>query len=82
MANKTMEARRAVYRRLYEKRVESPEIYIPVCELQEVAHDSELTAALFFGREMGHLESRRGHWRMTAFGMLYAEMENYVEGEN
>jgi|GEM_PF-1371823 len=82
MANKTMAARRAVYRLLYEQRVEKPGVYFSAPEISYVASDPELSAALFFGLEMGHLETRRGHWRMTALGMLHAETENYVEGED
>jgi len=82
MGNKVIDIRRAVYRWLYERRVDSPQLYFAAPELQAVGRDPELTAALIFGLEMGHLEKRRGHWRLTAQGMLFAETENYVEASD
>jgi len=80
--NKVIEARKAVYRRLYERRVDSPRLYFSKDEFRDVAAEPFLSAALDFGRELGHLEEKRGHWRMTALGMIHAESEGFVEGED
>jgi hypothetical protein len=79
--NLTVAARKAVYRWLYQRRVEQPGVCFSREEIIETAVEPHLSAALAFGLEMGHMESERGHWRLTAFGMLYAEMEGLVEGE-
>jgi len=81
MKIRAMEARRAVYRRLYELRVESPGLYFGPSDLAEVAAEPGLSAALAFGLEMGHLDKRRGHYGLTAIGMLFTEKEGYVEVE-
>ncbi len=70
---KTVYARKAVYHWLYERRVHDPGLYFSPGELAEVAAEPYLSAALLFGLEMGHLEKKRDHWRMTALGMLEAE---------
>lgn len=71
--NKTLYARRAVYLWLYGRRVETPKTYFSPDELGFLADEPYLAAALAFGLEMGHLDKTRGHWRMTAAGMLYTE---------
>ena len=80
MFNKTISSRKAVYHWLYERRVHDVGLYFSPDELRDAAAEPYLSAALRFGEELGHLESKRGHWRMTAQGMLFAESENYVEG--
>lgn len=79
--NKTIAARRAVYRWLYERRVNDPGVYFSSDEIKDAASEPHLSAALAFGLEVNHLEKKRGYWRMTAFGMVHAENEGYVEGE-
>jgi hypothetical protein len=79
--NKTIAARKAVYRWLYERRIHEPGVYFSPDEIKDAAAEPHLAAALAFGQEMHHLEKKRGSWRMTAFGMMHAEGEGYVEGE-
>ena len=71
--NKVIEARRAVYLWLYVQRVEAPGAYWTRRKLKFLAEEPRLSAALIFGREMGHLRKSRSRWRMTATGMLYTE---------
>ncbi len=78
--NKTIHARKTVYHWLYERRVHDPGLYFSPDELGEVAAEPHLSAALLFGLEMGHLEKKRGHWRMTALGMLEAERMEAADG--
>ena len=78
--NTTISTRKAVYRWLYQRRVQEPGVYFALDDLKDIATEPNLSAALVFGLELGHLELKRGHWRMTAFGMLHAETEGFVEG--
>lgn len=78
--NKVIEARQAVYRRLYERRVDAPRLFFSLDEFRGIAAEPYLSSAMDFGQEMGHLEEKRGDWRMSAAGMLYAESEGFVEG--
>ena len=80
--NQTTSARKAVYRWLYQRRVLEPGLYFAPADLLDVAVEPNLSAALNFGHEMGHLEKKRGHWRLTALGMLHAEAEGFVEGDD
>ena len=79
--NATILARKAVYRWLYSRRVQEPGLYFSKDDLKDVAAEPGLSAALAFGLELGHLEIKRGYFRLTALGMLHAEAKAYVEGE-
>lgn len=72
-------SREAVYRFLYEMRVEHPNTYYSSKELEPFAATGQLAAVLSCGVELGHLERYRKHYRLTAQGMVYAEAQGWVE---
>lgn len=77
-----IQARKKVYRWFYERRVDSPGVFFSREEAAEAATEPGLSAALAFALDLGHLEQRRGHFRLTAYGMAYTEMEDCAGGES
>lgn len=80
--NLTEISRKAVYRFLYQQRVESPHTYYDRQDLAPLAEAAQLDAALAFGLELGHLERYYKHYyRLTAVGMLFVEQRGWVNEE-
>jgi hypothetical protein len=81
--NETVISRRAVYRFLYRRRVETPNTYYGREDLQHLAERAQLDAALIFGLELGHLERcRKRYFRLTAQGMLFVEQQGWTPEED
>ena len=59
-------SREAVYRFLYEMRVEHPNTYYSPKELEPFAETGQLAAVLSCGVELGHIERYRKHYKLTA----------------
>jgi hypothetical protein len=80
--NATVISRRAVYRFLYRRRVESPKTYYGREDLMRLAERGQINAALTFGLEMGHVERyRKQYFRLTAPGMLFTEQQGWATME-
>lgn len=79
--NRAVHTRCALYRYLYEQRINNPKTYFSKSDLRFLGGE-ELDAAVCFGVEMGHLEQHRKHWRLTATGMLFAEQQGWVKEED
>ena len=69
-------SREAVYRFLYEMRVEHPNTYYSPNDLEPFAETGQLAAVLSCGVE---LERYRKHYKLTAQGMVYAESQGWTE---
>ncbi len=72
-------SREAVYRFLYEMRVEHPNTFYSPKDLEPFAETGQLAAVLSCGVELGHLERYRKHYKLTAQGMMYAESQGWTE---
>lgn len=70
----TVETRKRVYRFLYERRRDCPEIDYGKSDLKDLGDAANVDAALTFGMEMGHIaQNDKGNFALTAQGMLFAE---------
>ncbi len=80
--NLTVISRKAVYRFLYQRRVDNPHTYYDRQDLAPLAEAAQLEAALSFGLELEHLERYHNHYyRLTAVGMLFVEQQGWMEDD-
>ena len=84
--NAKLEARKALYQRLYALRLQHPVVFGEVATftchsleaVADVAPEPYLSAALTYATELGHLDVKDGCIRLNLYGEQYVESEGWV----